>query len=174
MSQKSKRFRFITGSVLTLALVTAGGASAYAATNTGLEAHPMNSLVTAIATRFNLNTADVQKVFDDNRTVMQTQMKAVHTAKEAERLSTAVTAGKLTQAQADLIIAKRLELETTREAQRSAGSTLTDAERKSVMQKEREALKAWMTANNIPQQYMMMGHGGKGPRGDRPKDTITN
>lgn len=174
MSQKSKRFRFITGSVLTLALITAGGASAYAATDTGLHANPMNSLVTAIATRFNLNTADVQKVFDENRTVMRTQMKAAHTAKEADRLNKAVTAGKLTQAQADLIIAKRQELETTREAQRSAGSTLTDAERKSVMQKEREALKAWMTANNIPQEYMMMGHGGKGPRGDKPRGTTAN
>lgn len=160
MPNTSKTFKIITGSALALSLVIAGGTSVSAATQP--RAHNTDSLVTAIATRFNLNTADVQKVFEENRMKMETQMHTERTTKEAERLRTAVVEGKLTQAQADLITAKRVELEAERKAQRAAEPTLTNAERKTAMEAHRTELQTWMTANNIPQQFMMMGvgHGG--------------
>ncbi len=169
MPSKSKTFKFITGSALAFALVAAGGASVNAATNNTTGTNPMSDLVTAIATKFNLNTADVQAVFDANHK----QMEAKHSARESERLSAAVTAGKITQAQSDLITAKRAELEASWKAKRATPSTLTEAERKSAMNAERESLKTWMTTNNIPQEYMMMGggHGKGGPHGGRVPPT---
>lgn len=158
MPKTSKTFKIITGSALALTLVVAGGASVSAATETRTK--PMDSLVTAIATRFNLNTADVQKVFEENRTT-----------REQERLNAAVTAGALTQAQANLIIAKRAELEASHEAKRATLSTLTEAERKSAMSAERASLQTWMTANNIPKEFMMMGGGHGGPRGEKMPTT---
>ncbi|MEN9604960.1 MAG: hypothetical protein RJB39_645 [Candidatus Parcubacteria bacterium] len=153
MPKYSKTFKIITGSALAFVFIAIGGASVKAAT-TETKTNPMEALVTAIATKFNLKTADVQAVFNEHKGQMGAQMKAQHSAKVADRLSAAVAAGKLTQAQADLIKAKLAELEANR-------STLTDAERKT-------AMKAWTTANNIPPELMMMGgHTGKRPHGPR-------
>jgi hypothetical protein len=144
--------------------------------------NPMSSLVTAIATKFNLNAAEVQTVVDET-------MQAEHAAREAQmqqaqaaRLSAAVTAGKLTQAQADLITAKTAELRATMEANRIANQSLTMEQRKAKMDEQRTALQAWATANNIPTEYLhfvgggkgMGVHGGMGMKGFRPGLPTTN
>lgn len=123
--------------------------------------NPMQSLITAIAQKFNLSTTDVQAVFDEQRT----QMEAQHTAKEATKLATAVTNGTLTQTQADAITAKKAELEAAREASKDTFQNLTQAERQAKMAAERDALKTWATENSIPEQYLMFLGGGRGSKG---------
>ena len=128
--------------------------------------NPMQSLITAIAQKFNLSTTDVQAVFDEQHT----QMEAQHKAEEATRLAAAVANGTLTQAQADAITVKKAELESAREANKDTFQNLTPTEREAKMTAERDALKAWATENNIPEQYLMFlggGHGGRNGHGDR-------
>ncbi len=161
---------------LALALTAASVGITHAATLTTAQSkNPMSSLVSAIATKFNLNTTDVQQVFD----AQKAQMDAERQAKDAERLTQAVTDGKLTQAQADLITAKQKELQTNREALKDK----TEAERQTAMKTEMDSLKQWMTDNKIPVGYLPVGgpggHGGRGHggpgmdgRGPTPTDGV--
>jgi polyhydroxyalkanoate synthesis regulator phasin len=124
-----------------------------------------DSLVDKIASKFNLNKSDVQKVFDDDRTAHQAEREH----KMKERLDQAVKDGKLTQAQADKLIAKHEELEATRQANRDAMKDKTEAERKAAMGAERTAYKQWLTDNGIPAEFGMMGgHGRMGGPGGPP------
>ncbi|TSD06311.1 MAG: Uncharacterized protein Greene07147_170 [Parcubacteria group bacterium Greene0714_7] len=164
----------IAATAFVLGLAVVGGNLAYADTLSASDKNnPMSSLVSAIATKFNLNSADVQAVVDE---VMKTE-RAGHMAEmqanQATRLAKAVTDGKLTQAQANLITAKLAEMKASMEANRTANQNLTEAERKTKMQAEHESLKAWATANNIPMNFLAQfggkGHGfdgGKGPHGN--------
>lgn len=164
----------IAATAFVLGLAFVGGNLAYADVVSAKDApSPMSSLVSAIATKFNLNSADVQAVVDD---VMKAE-RASHMAKmqenQATRLAKAVTDGKLTQVQANLITAKLSEIKASMEANRIANQNLTEAERKTKMQAEHESLKAWATANNIPMNFLSQfggrGHGfdgGKGPHGN--------
>ncbi len=146
----------------------AGVGLAQAATERGGSDH--SGLVSAIAKKFKLKESDVQAVFDEN-----------HTARQAEReadikheVAQLVKDGKLTQAQADLINAKRTELQKTRNANRGNMSSKTDTERKAAMDAERTALDKWFTDNSIPTdyRYLVFGgrHGGPGGHHDGPRD----
>lgn len=146
-----------------LALATMGGI-AYASSDT--HTTMANDLVTAIAQKFNLNTADVQKVFDDQRAKMESGMQQ----KFAGRLAEDVSSGKLTQAQADLITAKKAELEASRESQKTILEGKTKEEVRSYMQSQMDSLKQWAETYNIPMQYLvpkgpMAGHGNMMNRG---------
>ena len=112
-----------------------------------------DGLVDTIASKFNLNKSDVQKVFDENRTAHQAEREQ----KMKERLDQAVKDGKLTQAQEDALIAKHKELEATRQANHDAMKDKTKAERKATMDAERTAYKQWLSDNGIPADYGMMG-----------------
>lgn len=142
-------------------VATMGVGVLYAAEGTPATQNPMSGLVTAIAQKFNLNAADVQKVFEEQHQAM----KAQHQAKAKENLDQAVKDGKLTQAQEDAIVAKRVEMKTTMEGLKDK----TEAERKTAMDANRDSLKQWATQNNIPEEYLRPGHGrpGGGP-GGRP------
>jgi hypothetical protein len=133
-----------------------GAGVIHAATSTSTGTTPISNLVNAIATKFNLKTADVQQVFDQQRT----QMAAQRTQDEKLRLDQAVKDGKITQAQEDLIIAKLAEQRAFRESL----SGKTQAEREAAISANRTALQKWMTDNNIPWGYVPMG-GGRGYRG---------
>jgi len=63
----------------------------------------VDSLITAIADKFHLSTAEVQTVFDEQRTKMEAERKTIMESRLAER----VASGKITQAQADAIKAHR-------------------------------------------------------------------
>jgi hypothetical protein len=137
---------------------------AHAATSSSTN---QEGIVDKIAAKFNLNKADVQKVFDEDRTAHQAQ----HQQKMKERLDQAVKDGKLTQAQEDKLIAKQKELEASRQANRDAMKDKTKAERKTAIDADRTAFKQWLTDNGIPAEYDMMGGRG-GMRGqDGPSDT---
>lgn len=116
------------------------------------------NLIQKIATRFNLNQADVQAVFDQDRTERQAAMKA----EAQQRLNQLVTDGKITEAQKQLIITKQQELETKRESNKTTMQNLTPEQRKTAMDTQRQELQTWASQNGIDLQYLMFGHGGPG------------
>lgn len=139
-----------------------GLAVANAATgNTGHD--HMSSLVDALASKFNLNKSDVKAVFDTNRE----QMQAQHEQEIKDQAAQLVKDGKLTQAQADALSAKRAELQKEREANRAADQDLTRDQRKATMDERRTALEAWLKEQGIDAQYryLLMGGRGHGPGG---------
>ncbi len=139
-----------------------GLAVANAATTNGT--NPMSSLVDAIAKKFNLKTTDVQAVFDEQKATMDAERET----KVKEEVSQLVKDGKLTQAQADKINAKRAELEKEREANRTADQTLTDTQRKEKMDERKTTLDTWLKDSGIDTKYgylLMGGRGHGGPGG---------
>lgn len=174
LSHVSKKSRMIAATAFVLGLAVVGGNFAYADTLSAIDKNnPMSSLVSAIATKFNLNSAEVQTVVDDVMKAERTGHMAEMQANQATRLTQAVTDGKITQVQANLITAKVAEMKASMEANRTANQNLTEEERKTKMQAEQASLKAWATANNIPMNFLSQfggrGHGGfdghKGPGG---------
>jgi hypothetical protein len=132
--------------------------------------NPMSTLIQKIATKFGLNTSDVQAVFDQDRTDQEAQQETDYEA----RLTQAVTDGKITEAQKQLILTKHKELEASRQNQMQNMQGKTDTERKAAMESERTALETWAKENNIDMSYLMggrgMGHRG-GPKGMGPPST---
>lgn len=152
----SKKTKMFVAVAFALGVAATGAGVIHAATTTANSTNPMNSLVSAIASKFNLNVTDVQQVFDDQRAQMETERKQ----QAADRIKQAVTDSKLTQDQADKIIAKQAEVSAFMETLKDK----TDTERDAAMKTEMDSLKQWATDNSIPMQYMMFlgGHGGPG------------
>jgi hypothetical protein len=156
----------------TVALLGAGAISAtsvWAQTNQAVPSmdavkfeRPMTDLVDKVASRFNLNKADVQAVFDEAR---QEDMAKFHAAAEIQ-LTQLVTDGKLTEAQKQAIIAKRQELHAAHESHKETMADLGSDEHLAAMKAQHEALQAWAEQNDIPLEYVMPFGRGKGPRGN--------
>lgn len=147
----------MAGAAATIGLTSVLGvglASAHSQTN------GQSTLVDKIAQKFNLNKADVQKVFDENRA----EHEAEHKQKLKERLDQAVKDGKLTQDQENKIIAKLEELKANRESLKDK----TPEQRREAMKAKRAELEQWAKDNNIPEQYVM-GHGGMKQGGPSPE-----
>jgi predicted phage gp36 major capsid-like protein len=155
----------VAAGIVTAASVA--GLTGYAAVNAATDTNstnPMSSLVSAIAKKFNLQTSDVQAVFDEQRSSMEAERET----KVKEEVAQLVTDGKLTQAQADTINAKRAELQKERAANRSSDQSMTEAQRKAKMDERKTALDTWLKNNTIDAQYaylLMGGHGHGGPGG---------
>lgn len=180
---QKKNLFYILAAVLVFTAV--GGVAVYASTTSG--SSNMSSLVNAIAQKFNLNPSDVQAVFDQQKTQMQAQMKdkmaqnqAQAKQKFTDTINQGVTDGKITQAQADLIIAKKAELDAqkpTFDATKQTGSQTpkTKAEmqadmtaRQAQMKAQQDALTKWASDNSIPADYLKLlqfGGGRMGPGG---------
>jgi hypothetical protein len=139
---------------LSMTAVTLGvvGLSSIASAQTSTSG---TSLIDKIATKFNLKKADVQAVFDADRTERQ----AERLAENSTRLQSLVDKGTITADQKTKIEAKQKELQTKRDA-------------------ERTELEKWATDNGIDAKYLMgggMGRGGKGgPMGDGPMNDAQN
>lgn len=158
--------KHLAAAVLVTGIASAGlvGASVANAATTTNGANPMSSLVDAIAGKFNLNKTDVQAVFDEQHS----KMEATREAEVKAEIAQLVKDGKLTQAQADAILAKRAELDKERDTNRTADQNLTDAERQAKRDERRKALDKWAADNNIPIEYRYLlkgGHGGHGGHG---------
>lgn len=137
---------------------TLGASAVFAATDTDVRTPGFGNLVSAIATKFNIDEAEVQAVFDEERE----QMIAEHEAQAIALLDQAVTDGKLTQSQADAIIAKQSEVQSFRESLKD----MTEEERKVAIAAQREAMKAWIDEQGIPKHYLRgLNHGPMGNRG---------
>lgn len=140
--------------VSAIAVVAAGGVlfttvPAFAQTSSH------ESLVQAIASKFGLNVADVQSVFDQHKSDMRANMEA----KVKERLDQAVKDGKLTAAQEQLVLDKRKELEAKRQSDAQNFKSMTKEERKTAMDQEKTDLENWAKQNNIDLKYLMPGGG---------------
>jgi hypothetical protein len=98
-------------------------------------------LVDKIASTFNLNKSDVQKVFDEERQ----QREANREQKFEDRVNQAVKDGKLSQTLADQLIAKQKELATYRDSLKDK----TPKERRDLMKVKRDELRSWAKQNNI-------------------------
>ena len=131
----------------------AGIASAQTAT-TG-----SSSLVDKIATKFNLKKADVQAVFDADRSERIAQRET----EVKTKLDAAVKAGTITQTQEDQLIAKQKEMRTFMESLNDK----TGEERRTAMKEKMDEFKQWLTDNKIPDSVIkeVRGLGGFGGRG---------
>lgn len=134
---------------------------------------PTSSLVDKLVSKFNLNKADVQKVFDENRT----EMEAKHEAEVSARLQKLVDAGTITSEQKTKIEAKLKELKAERESDRDSMKNLTDSQRKAKMDAKKTELENWAKDNGLDLtklQGVFMGGGHRGPGGPPPSDQSTN
>ena len=148
----------IASSIAALGVTGLAGGAVFATANSTSGTDPMSGLVSAIATKFNLKKDDVQKVFDEQRTQMETQREQ----EVKDQVAQLVKDGKLTQAQADKINAKRAELVKEREANRTSEQNLTDAQRKTRMEERKTTLDTWLKDNSIDSQYAYLLMGGRG------------
>lgn len=155
--------------ITTVAILGAGvfASTKVSAATTSVTDSPMSTLVQKIADKFGLNKADVQAVFDQERADRQAEMQAKFEA----QLTQDVTDGKITDAQKQLVLAKRKELESARQAEMQSLEGKTAEERQAAMaakktarDAERTALQNWATQNNIDVKYVFGGFG-KGHRG---------
>jgi len=180
--KKINRKQMVAAAIMIFCAATAAGIGAVYAADSDSKSNPMSGLVAAIASKFNLNQAEVQAVFDEQKTQMeanrQAKMAEMETKRQADfvaRLGELVTSGKLTQAQVDAIKAKSVELKAARATEKIDMESMkdkTEAERQAVMEArktkmeaERIALKQWAADNGIPEEYIPMagrmggGHG---------------
>lgn len=142
--------------VAVLGMGVLGSSSAFAQTTN--DQNHMTSLVQSIATKFGLKEADVQAVFDAEKEKHHAQMLA----NVEKKLAQLVTDGKITEAQKQLILQKREEMQKAREAKKETKSSLTPEERKSQMEAKKTELEAWAKENGIAMQYLMLGGRGHG------------
>lgn len=155
-----------------LALMAAGtiavGAATVSAQTVDDSGYP--SIVTKIAEKFNLNQAEVKAVFDEEREVHHADMQQ----KMEDRLTEAVKAGELTEAQKQAILTKQEEMQTEREANFEAMKNMTKEERQAAMEAKRTELQTWAESQGIDIKYLMMfdrgGHGGPGGFGGKMGD----
>lgn len=138
--------KFSAAFAVLAAIVGIGGLSLANRASADTANSPHESLIERIASKFNLNKSDVENVFNEDRKAHQAEM----TAKFEERLTQAVTDGKITEEQKTLILQKHKELQTERESDRENWKNMTREERQTEMQKRHDELKAWLEANNIP------------------------
>lgn len=126
-------------------------------------------LIQKLASAFGKSETEVQTVFDEFRTEQQADREAEF----ATRLDQAVTDGKLTADQKELVLAKHAELQAQHEADFANKNTMTQEEWHTQRQTEREALESWAETNGIDLSYIMperspMGEGrgmGRGMHG---------
>jgi Na+-transporting NADH:ubiquinone oxidoreductase subunit NqrC len=161
---KNKKIAFIIFPVLAVTLLISG--TTYATSFTG-RGSLFNTIANAIANKFDLNVSDVQTVIDDTIAADDQEMEKNRPAR-VDPLVQAVKDGKLSQAQADLITAKREEMKTSMKNLKD----MTREQMVATMKTRTDFLKQWATDNGIPEQYIMpfggLGHGrgqGKGPGG---------
>jgi hypothetical protein len=118
------------------------------------------SLIQRLAQKFNVKESDVKAVFDEERAAR----RAEHHQQVESKLTEAVSDGKLTEAQKQLILTKHAELQREMEQQQTAWQAKTPAERRTLMAERREALEQWAQQNNIDLEYFrgpsMMGNRG--------------
>lgn len=127
-----------------------------------------DSLVSKIATKFNVNKEDVQKLFDEERAARQ----AEHEKEVSDRLQKLVDAGTITADQKTAIEDKLKELKASREAERENMKNLTEEERKAKMDAKRTELENWAKEQGLDLSKLsgIFGgpHGHGGPNGPRP------
>lgn len=145
INKKKMLFPVMALAVLAGGLLTVTGASAQDSSN------PHDTIVQKIADKFGLNKDEVQKVFDEERTARQAEMEA----KNAQRLDTLVSEGKITNEQKTLILNKQKELREKHQANRDNFEGKTPEEMKTQMESQKTELETWTKENGISIEYLM-------------------
>jgi len=122
-----------------LSLAIAGGVFWVSVPKVSAQTTTPKTIIERLAEKFGLKQADVQTVFEQERTQRQTQMQA----RFEERLTQAVKDGQITESQKTAILAKHQEMQQERE-------------------KEREEWQSWLKANGLENSEFGSGFGGKG------------
>ena len=154
----------IGGTTLAIGLASVAGAGVVSAEN-GTNGNV--GIADRIAQKFNLKSADVQKVFEEQRATHEAEHKATLNV----NLDQAVTDGKITADQKTKLVAKLEEMKANRPDFRN----MTEAERtaaKTAMETKRTEFEAWLKANNIPTDILPNGGMG-GPRGGHGNSSRT-
>ncbi len=117
-----------------------------------------NSIVAAIAQKFNLNQADVQSVFDEQRSKHQAERKA-----EIEtKLTQAVADGKITEAQKQAILTHFTQMKDDR-PNMGEFKNLTEEQRQSRMEEKKKEMDSFLSQNGLTQETLQEIMGG--PKG---------
>lgn len=155
-----KKALLATGATTIVGLASFGAVAS--ATTSGSGANG-DTLVDKISTKFNLNKSDVQAVFDEDRKTHEADMEQ----RMEERLTQAVTDGKITADQKDQILAKHKEIRAYMESLEGK----SEDERHSLMKAKMDEVRQWAEDNGLG-DYMMMrvmrGHGPGGPGAGGP------
>ncbi len=166
---KLKRTLIMGAGIASIGVAGITGVTAASAL-TGTDASSSTSLIDRLVSKFNLNKDEVQAVFDADRTEHRAAMKT----ERAAALKTALTDGKLTQAQYDYIVAAQTEIDTLME---SAGSPDAQSdETKAAIKTKIDTLRDWMKAQGLKPSDIGLGFGRGGPGGhgpDRGSDSTT-
>lgn len=147
-----------------LALVVAG---AYGATQASAHSFDggigQENIITRLAEKLGKSPEEVQVVFDEIRQERQ----AEHQKLMEEKLSTAVSDGKITEAQKQLIINKLQQLHEDRQEQIESLKDKSPEERRAAMKTHRDELQSWAKSNGIDLSLLDLKFGmfGKGGRG---------
>lgn len=153
-----KKTLLVTGGVLAVGASSLVGAGAVSAQTSSDTAHGPTALIQKIAQKFGLNETEVKAVFDEEHEARQAEMRQ----NLEERLTQAVTDGKITEDQKSQILTKLDELDTYRDSL----SDKTDEERREAMKTKMEELRTWADENDIPVRYLRFGgphgHGDRG------------
>lgn len=145
----------LPAAILLIAGAAFFGTTAYAQGNQ----NGQRDMVQELAQKLGLDESKVQTAFDEIRSEHQEEMQAQFT----DRLNQAVSEGKLTEDQKNLIIQKHEELSSQRESERDQVQEMTREERRDFMQERRQEMQQWAEANGIDLQYLMGPEGGRGP-----------
>ena len=117
-----------------------------------------NSLVAAIAAKFNLNQSDVQAVFDEERSKHEAEMKTQMEAK----LTQAVKDGKITEAQKQAI-QEKFGQPFTKKIEPGQFKDMSEEEMKAFHDQKKAEMDAWLSQNGLTRETLQEIMGG--PRG---------
>ncbi|HKX24484.1 MAG TPA: hypothetical protein VJM46_04550 [Candidatus Saccharimonadales bacterium] len=149
--------------IISGALVTAGiaGLVTTQAVNAANDTNGQQGLVDRIASTFNLNKGDVQKVFEQEHQARETERQQ----KFEERVKQAVDDGKISQDLADQLVAKQKEMQTYRDSIKDKSAE----EHRSLMKTKMDEMQKWLKDNNIDKSLFgpMGGRGFGGPGPDK-------
>jgi len=142
--------KIIISSLVLAALVGAG--SKVVTTTHAQESNSIPPMVEKLAERFNINQNEVESFFEEQREEHRAEMEA----KREEALNTAVSEGKITEAQKNAILAKMEENKPNRETMQNLSREERDAQR----EEHRSKMEAWAKDNGIDLSVLDLGRGG--------------
>lgn len=142
MKISSKRLLLVAGAVSTVGLASLAGISGVSAQSDNTN---KNGIVESISSKFNLNSDEVKKVFEEHRE----KREAEHDKKRSERLQKLLDNGTITANQKTVIETKLADLKSDREANKDSFKDLTPEQRKSKMDEKKAELEAWAKENGI-------------------------
>ena len=119
---------------------------------------PYTSIVQKLAEKFGLKISDVQAVFDEARNARRAEMRT----KFLDFLTQSVKDRKLTEAQKLAILAKKDEFKQQLAANREKYKTMTQAERSTTRQAQRQELETWAKQNGIGLKFLFGRFGMRG------------